>query len=377
MDAVTAIIDDLYAGTLDAARWEQAMSRIVLALRASCAVLFAFDPLRRVVLRDEGYHRAPPKSEMEVYRKWVSEGLEPRLALLESRPVLEPLVEQQLLPMREWRRSQIFNELLVKVDCTYFLCTWLHKSANRMVSLSFQASLRRGPFDETDRRRLQPLLPHLARALEIKDRLDLNSVRADTLAAGLSRASFGLMLLDARGHVVEANAASEDLLRDGRAVFRDRDGILRLRGRADGELRRWIFHGHPSGGGTDGIVHIDRPPQLPLSLLVAPVPEVVETWIGCQPRWMLFFFDPESAQHCSADLLMRDLGCTEREAELAALLGCGNDLQRAALRMDLSIHTTRAYLKSLFSRTGTHTQAQLVRRIMQSPAMALRQRRPA
>ncbi|HTW70721.1 MAG TPA: helix-turn-helix transcriptional regulator [Acetobacteraceae bacterium] len=51
---------------------------------------------------------------------------------------------------------------------------------------------------------------------------------------------------------------------------------------------------------------------------------------------------------------------TDREAAVAVLLAEGLSLEDVACRLDIQIGTVRNYLKSLFEKTGTHRQAQLV-----------------
>lgn len=364
-----SIVDDLYAGTMDPSRWERAMLRIVKSLGSSGAALFAFNPARGIVLRDEGYGFEGLEEKSARHRQWLESSPDPRFRPSLQQPVLKPMVEELFMPMKEWRRSAIYNELMRPIDCAYCLCTWLHKGAHRMVALSIQASTRRGPFDAADQRLLQPLLPHISRALEIKDRLELRELRGDTLAAGLNRAPFGLIVLNARGKLIEANATAEHVLRSEPAIFRDRDGLLRLQGNADSELRKWVLAGRPPDNNRDGLIHVQRHPRQPLSILVAPLPEAVPSWTGTNPRWILLLFDPERASELSLPLIAADLGISDREAQVAALLATGMDLQRAALRMGISRETARTHLKSIFSKTGLHSQAELVRRVMRSPAV--------
>jgi DNA-binding CsgD family transcriptional regulator len=70
----------------------------------------------------------------------------------------------------------------------------------------------------------------------------------------------------------------------------------------------------------------------------------------------------------SPELISRDLAITAREAELAALLAAGHNLHSAAQRLKVSGHTARGQLKSIFRKTGLHTQAELIRRIALGPA---------
>jgi len=43
-------------------------------------------------------------------------------------------------------------------------------------------------------------------------------------------------------------------------------------------------------------------------------------------------------------------------------------MERAAADLEITIHTARAQLKALLSKTGTHRQAELVRALLRSTA---------
>lgn len=365
-----AILDDLYAGTLDAELWERAMVGIAKSLDSSGVALLAFDPSRGVVLRDEGYGFEGLAEKSSRHREWLEWSPDPRFRPATRHPALKPMVEESLMPIREWRRSAMFNDLMRPIDCAYFLCTWLHKGNQRMVALSFQASERRGPFNADEQRQLQPLVPHISRALEIKERLEQRNLRNETLAASLDHAPFQLFILDIRGRLIEANSAAEAELCNASAIFRDKDGLVRLVGNADTELRKWILSGRPPENNRDGLIHVRRAGGQKLSILVTPVSGMSPTWTRDGPGWMLLVFDPETNPTPSLKLLAADLGLSARESQLAALLAQGNDLQEVAVRMGISPDTARAHIKSIFAKTGLHSQADLVRRVLRSPAAA-------
>ena len=84
--------------------------------------------------------------------------------------------------------------------------------------------------------------------------------------------------------------------------------------------------------------------------------------------WMLLLFDPDCQLIASTAIIARDLGVSEREAEVAASLVTGYDIRAVAQRLNISVHTARTHLKTIFSKTGMRSQTELVRRIVSGPA---------
>ena len=62
----------------------------------------------------------------------------------------------------------------------------------------------------------------------------------------------------------------------------------------------------------------------------------------------------------SPEFLRRYVGVTMAEARLISQLLAGRSLAEAAGELDLSIHTVRGQLKSVFQKLGVHSQSQLI-----------------
>jgi PAS domain-containing protein len=81
-------------------------------------------------------------------------------------------------------------------------------------------------FTEADRQRLNVVLPHLQRAVQLRQRLSHLEAQAEVGFAALDALSLGVVVAAADGAIVFANTAAEVLAR--------RDEGLRLRGRLSG-----------------------------------------------------------------------------------------------------------------------------------------------
>jgi DNA-binding CsgD family transcriptional regulator/PAS domain-containing protein len=364
---VEQVIEDLYAGALDATVWRRAINGIADWLRCSGGILFAANPTTQVLLRDE-ISRGDP-ALMQTYRHhWVSSDI--RIPAGLAFPVGEPIHERQLVDKCVWQRSPLLNEFLLPSDYPFMLGTWLHKSAHKMVALTFEGSIRRGPFDESDSRQLKRLIPHVRRALEIRDRLEAHEVRAATLSLVVKQSQMGVIVLDQKGRIVEATGLAESLLTAGNGMHRASDRTLWLREPAGSQLREWVLTALPPKDNSSGNLTVPRNGGLQnLCLVIARMPPVPTLWTGTDPRWLIFVFDPEQRVMPVAALISRDLGISPREAEIALLLSLGNELSSVATRLGISLHTVRVHLKHIFEKTESHSQSDLVRRVLLSPAM--------
>jgi DNA-binding CsgD family transcriptional regulator len=363
---VDQIVSNLYAGTLDASIWSAAIDGMVGLLEGSTGILFAANPTTQGMLRDETSRG--DASRLQEYRQhWIATDI--RIAAGINYPVGAPQYERQLIPKSVWNKSPLLNEFLLPSDAPFMLATWVHKSAHKLVALTFQGSRRRGAFDENDGAKLQRLIPHVRRALAIRDRLEAHEVKAQTLPVVMQQSHVGVMVLDQKGRILEATGLAEQLLTIGVGMRRAIDRTLWLREPAGSLLREWIHAGRLPSVASNGSLNIGRVGLQSLSLVVAPMPEVPISWTGVDPHWLVVVFDPEQRVAPAVDMLARDLNLTAREAEIAILLSLGNTLAGIAEKLGISMLTIRTHLKHIFEKTGAHSQSDLVRRVYLSPAM--------
>jgi DNA-binding CsgD family transcriptional regulator len=363
---IPSIIDDLYAGALDDDTWTRASIAIGDSVGATGIHLFSFNTSTNNVFRDEA-HRIDPQLTAAYRDYYCTKDIlvDPFLKIA----VGEPTPEHKLVSLDAWRKSELFNDLAVPYDMPYVLTTLLHRSPDKFVALSLKTSSQHGPFHANEADRLKLVIPHLRRALEIKDRLTVSQIRADTLAKSLDSLSFGILVVDARGYVIEANAIAEEIFRTPHAgISVDTKKRFHVRDPAGSTLDRWMIAGKPPTQDVDGLLHVPRPSKQPLSLLASPLPQQTKSWIGGDPRWILLLFDPERRTQVSVQLISRDLGISEREAEVAALLVAGYELKGIAARLNISVHTARTHVKTIFAKTGLRSQAELIRRVSSGPA---------
>src|SRR5215469_1098253 len=121
--------------------------------------------------------------------------------------------DQDVLPKEELRRSEYYNDLLLKQEDTNAILTaYLWRDAERFVVFNCNRSPREPEFDAADKDALRPLLVHLRRAIEIALRLgtleDANVLGAPFCDGALH----GILVADELGAVLYANAVAERLL---------------------------------------------------------------------------------------------------------------------------------------------------------------------
>jgi DNA-binding CsgD family transcriptional regulator len=184
--------------------------------------------------------------------------------------------------------------------------------------------------------------------------------RAEPWRGALEAGGRKVLGLDGSGRVLAVSPGAEALLGDTLQV---RNGALdiedtALRPRLAALIDAVVRHNGerpermppPLGIRLDSgrILHVDA---LPLPRDVTPPRRIVA---------LLFLRESDDARATLADRLRVRFGLTRAEARLAVALADGMGLRHAAERNGVRLSTARVQLKSIFLKTETHRQAELV-----------------
>jgi DNA-binding CsgD family transcriptional regulator len=284
--------------------------------------------------------------------------------------------DQDLLPKAEFRRTEYYNDLLLKQeDTNAVLAAFAWRDPERLVVFNCNRSPQRPEYDNDDKARLRPLLAHLARAFDVALRLDsFRSGQADQLAL-LEAALPAVLVVSDAGVVLYANAAGERLLAEQDGLGSGPDGLFAATPRLTAALRDAVSRA--ATGEDGGSLQLARPRRgRPLYAVAMPLPAETSWLQPDQRRVLLLLRDPAERPALGAPRLRAMFGLTAAEARLAIQLYDGNDLAQAADRLGISRHTARACLNAVLRKTETHRQAELIRRLTSVAELGASERKP-
>jgi DNA-binding CsgD family transcriptional regulator len=218
-------------------------------------------------------------------------------------------------------------------------------------------------FDTADRVGLvRELVPHLQQALSTQRHLITVTERAQSFGEAVDRLSRGIVIITENLEVIDANAAATAILseRDGLHVTNGNLGASmpfdehNLRGlvyqsfRTDDAKRGGAMVCQRISGRRGYALHI-----LPLQTSTAES--------RSKPVAMVLVIDPTRETIPLEQMLRQLYRLTKGEASVAQLVLYGEGVQAISDRLSLSNATVRTHLRSIFTKTGTHRQAELVR----------------
>ncbi|HEV2123063.1 MAG TPA: helix-turn-helix transcriptional regulator [Chloroflexota bacterium] len=181
------------------------------------------------------------------------------------------------------------------------------------------------------------------------------------LLSAFDTAGFGCILLDNLGRAVRHNSQAEAYL--GSALYAWRNCLLTFDAQVNEALERLIRH--VLGTATEQeaepvrMVLLPRPAKRPLVLRAIPIQGTADE-SGAEVCAALLIIDVEECAQPDSALLVGLFHLTPAEIRIARRLACGDGPGEIAANLGIGVGTVRNMIKSLFHKTGTSRQAELV-----------------
>jgi len=208
-------------------------------------------------------------------------------------------------------------------------------------------------------------LTRLVRRARLRHLVAADADQARKVAYGmLDRLPLGLVLTRPDGRIVHANARAERLLKERRVMRRDRSNTLvAMRPDATRALRAAIKSCATGDDRADGAIALpSKDDGAAGSAIVVPAGDSVA---GAA----LFVADPDAGLSINASRLAGLYGLTRSEALVVARLARGETVEQIAAAGGQQLATIRSQLKSVFRKTATGRQSDLIKLVLSGPAV--------
>jgi DNA-binding CsgD family transcriptional regulator len=360
---IAAATARLYETVLEPERWPD-------ALQAMCALAGAHHAITFLQRADgPGLHflsaAGVDPHHLGMFRAAVAGPMQ-FLPLFRGLPQGTALREAAVMPSAAYR-SEFYTDTIRPMGGHFAVVAMPFVTAETAALLAVCRPEGAGAFEDEALRRVQAVLPHAQAALRLRQRLvGAESIAAQALAA-LDQLALGIILVDRHGRPCFVNRRAEAIAaeRDGLILARDR--LSAATGTASQALQRLVGEA-AAGDPSARPLHLPRP-SLRRALVVRALPlgATAERRLGDGDlRAMVLVNDPERPNGLDSRLVAQALGLTPREAGVAVLLAEGLDLPAIAARLGIAVPTARTHLRSVYAKSGTGRQADLVSLVLRT-----------
>jgi DNA-binding CsgD family transcriptional regulator/PAS domain-containing protein len=377
-ETTSALIAAIYDAAINPAKWQFFVNALNRDLHGIEPVFYLADTKRAIIdtlLVSDAWGDAfldPYMAHYNALNPWTS-------SLATAPAVGQPISGDQIIADGQFKKTEFYGDFFRNWGGSAVIGVVPFRDTGAFSVLGLHCSRRTLGREQTEIARLAARLsPHITRAFEISRQLQHGAAARASLELLLKRLVDPALVVSADLCVRYANRAAEELFRtrillldplgriavgSGERETKCLQGALRASlksivrnagppqavslsrsAEADGSNTPLLARIMPWGGGIDRSAEVSGP--------VPPIAAELEV--------LVLISDPAAGIHIRSHRLRELFGLTTAEARLAQAMARGTSLQGFAAAAGVSEGTARVQLKSVFSKTSTHRQAELV-----------------
>jgi DNA-binding CsgD family transcriptional regulator len=345
-------------------RWSQALAGVVALVQATRASVMDIDAASNALLGLD--HVGHDPANAKVYADYYY-AIDPTRALAVSTPALKAITTFESFPLQVRARHEYFD-FARRIDIGDVIGASTPATSGQRSLLAVQRSVNASGFGAEEKQIFELIAGHVALAKRVQRALGEAWAATAQLEAALGKLAAAALIVDGDARVRHLNPAAIELMsrypniafRSGKLLFTDAKlnaAVHSALRSAAGPVARSAALRLPLGKETGEILIAPLAPthaglstwQVPLALLVVAIPAQDEKSIAWRMRQLYRL--------------------TPAESQVAALLALGASVEEITKAKRISDATLRSHLRSIFSKTGTRRQAELVHLALRGAAL--------
>jgi DNA-binding CsgD family transcriptional regulator len=366
------LIESIYHAALQTEQWPAVIGQIARHFNCPCGALFLED-MERMSLGFSATHGFETSTWAAYHQHYILQ--DPGYHHLQTRPLGKVSATNLRMTERELEKLEFYYDFLRKAGIYYCASSTISNDKHRWAVLGIERPKQAGGYSAEELRELEGLFPHLTRAFQIMRRMADAGATRQAVESILEHSDTGALLLDALGRIAFMNRRALELLRASDGLRASAGGLQaddenanrRLAALIHEAIQTALGQGTHAGGG----LLVPRPSGADAyRLLVTPlrteqVPMETESSLICAA---VFLREAEQPPALNLEALRDLFALAPAEARVAAAIARGRSPEQIARDGGTSAHTVRSQLRTVYDKVGVHRQAELVTRLLTSPA---------
>ena len=379
-EAFLRLVDLIYSTIEAPQKWREVYVQLCAALGSKSVHMLAVHKATGRLSYSDGTN-LPVEGElayMHHYRR-----IDPRISIAAAAGEGGWTHFPEMLPAEVAHTHPVYQEFLVPYDRRYNSQCNLVDTPEATVIFSVLDGEAEGPLAAEARAFLDRLKPHLQRACRVGIQTFVHSSQALVGHLLVSRLRQPVVLMTADGDVLHSNDAAKELFRrtelvqvcEGRMVLPQRHlAAVLARCKELEESMKVANIGEASVHSSQfQTMRIEGPNEAVYAFYAMLSPQREMGAFGLRPVVMMLFYHPNAAPTIDASLLYATFGLSPAECRVAMQLTEGRTLKEIAARQGIQHDTVRKQLQSIYLKTSTNRQPELVKLLLHLPQAALQE----
>ncbi len=365
-DQLLGLIGMIYDAVMDASLWVRVLQSLSDATHSQAASFWVLDGTGQVSLPTFDYINLDARMIQE-YLDFMAPQ-DPTVQFLFAHANAGIVHDAMVITEQEKDRHPYYAWQSDYTDMRFRMVATVSLSPTVQAGVALHRCHAAGRYEAADLERFGVLYKHIQRALNIGFRMGTLGAKQQVTTNLLDRHANAIVVLDGKNQVLYANRKAETLCAQQDGLALSKHGLSLPRAGDALKLHGLLEQaGGRDGPSLGGAMQVERPSgKRPFGLMVAPAPAHDSPLSLWQPATCIVINDPEESPQPQAERLRAAYGLTPAESRLASLLATGESLRATAEQLHISYGTARTRLASIFRKTNTRRQGELVRLLLMS-----------
>ena len=348
------LIESFYRAAVEHNMWDHCLEQVTSAFNSNHTILFG-----RSTTSEFNFGTSYGISQTDQARHFEVRGMQLWLPLDAQVKTGRAVLQSEIVADSEFENSDFYNELIRPTHTFYGLT-----AKQTVVDSPFQFTICRerksGEYTETDRAKLDVLLPHLTAAFELHDRLKTHRQKQKGLQTLMHHLQEGAVVFNSQGRIILANAKAIDILSNSEDVQIEHD-IVKIKNVNESRKLNELLKNASGPFGAAGRMAMTRGSgSASLLIRVLPIQESLADFTDAKnPAAIMFFKEPDTFTAHDRYVLSETFNLTEREAEISSLIAKGQTPEAISNALGIGVRTVRWNLSAIYAKTGVNTQTAL------------------
>ncbi|MCB5206493.1 helix-turn-helix transcriptional regulator [Methylovorus mays] len=375
------LVDILYQTLEDNTVWKKFFDEVAQAIDVNIVHMLGVDKKHTALSYSDGANM-PAHGELTYIQNYHS--IDPRVPIVFGTETMKWVHCHQHLDEVFVANNPFYQEFLIPYGLRYMSACKVVDDDNAIIIFSTLRKPEQGPLPDEALSFLDGLMPHLARVCRLTVKNYVYSTQALVGHALINKLRQAVVLATTTGDVVHINEAASTLLRQSSGVYIS-NNKLQFPFPYDQEfyqvchrLEQENFR-PPLSAGSKGTefttlkvryTKADGQTDSIYAFITMLIPEQMMGTFGLRPLIMVFFYHPEADTTIDPSLLTAAFGLSPAECRIAIYLAEGCSLKEIARKLDVQFDTIRKQLQSIYHKTSTNRQPELIRLLLNLPSNA-------
>lgn len=265
-------------------------------------------------------------------------------------------------------KNEFYQDFFIPLGARYSMAGRVEENEMNYTVMGIIRNVNQQPFDESAQLAAKHFTPHLQRAIRLQKHTQALQIKAELGAMAIDAFTLPMIIVDSKATIFHLNSKAEQFLNEKFSGLLSRFGCLTCQNSEEKQQLAQIISLATSHSAIGGAMILQN--NKSLQVFITPLPATSKFVKDWQIPLALVLIVKVGNTVSNLHLLAKIYDFSPAELRVASALLSGKTPESYAQEIGVSINTVRTQLRSLFGKTETRGQTELVALLSQCPPLS-------